>query len=172
MALETAGVFEREKLELVGGELISKMGKNRPHVNAFRVMLIWLQTNFGSEFVDAEAPIDVSPAENALNEPEPDLIVLNRKCAEFVSGNPQPQDISLLVEIADSSLNFDLTVKAALYARAGVVEYWVLDVAGQRLYCHRTPDAGGYRAVIVYGENELVAPLAAPMSEFWLAKAE
>jgi Uma2 family endonuclease len=142
------------------------MGRNRPHVNAFRLMLIWLQTTFGNQFVDAEAPIDVSPSDNPSNEPERDLILLNRECATFVAGNPQPEDIRLLVEIADSSLNFDLTVKAALYARAGIVEYWVLDVTGRRLFAHRNPMAGRYTTVAIYGEQESLAPLTEPAALF------
>jgi Uma2 family endonuclease len=121
--------------------------------------------------VDAEAPIDVNPEDNPSNEPEPDLIVLNRDCATFVSGNPQPRDINLLIEISDSTLNFDLTVKAALYARAGIVEYWVLDVAGRRLFSHRNPAGGRYVSVTIYHEHELVAPLAAPESGFRPAQA-
>ncbi len=169
--LEASGLFARERLELVDGELISKMGKNRPHVNAFRLMLVWLQKTFGDAFVDAEAPIDVSPADNPSNEPEPDLVVLNRECAKFVSGNPQPDDIRLLVEIADSSLNFDLNVKAALYARAGIIEYWVLDVTGRCLYCHRNPGSGRYGSAVIYNEHESIAPLAAPAAAFCPAQA-
>lgn len=120
--LEASGLFEQEKLELVDGELISKMGKSGPHVKALTWMLIWLQQTFDARFVNAQAPIDVSPADNASNEPEPDLIVLKRDFATFDS-NPQPQDLSLVVEIGDSTLKFDLTVKAALYARAGILEY-------------------------------------------------
>jgi len=147
------------------------MGKNRPHVNAFRLMLIWLQKTFGSAFVDPEAPIDVSPNDNPSSEPEPDLIVLKRECATFVLGNPQPQDIRLLVEISDSTLTYDLSVKAALYARAGIMEYWVLDVGGRRLISHRQPMGGRYASVIIYSEHESIAPLAAPESEFSAAQA-
>jgi len=164
--LATSGLLEKERLELINGELISKMGKNRPHANAFRLMLVWLQETFGNQFVDPEAPIDVAPNDNDLNEPEPDLLVLNRPCDTFTSANPQPQDVSLLVEIADTSLNFDRTVKAALYARAGINEYWIVDVAGRRLFCHRNPDAGRYSSLVVYSEDELIAPLAAPDKEF------
>ena len=92
-------------------------------MNAFTLMHLWLLDAFGRSFVNADAPIDVNPGDNPLNEPEPDLIVLNRNFAAFVSANPQPADISLVVEIADSSLNFDLSVKAALYARAGIIDY-------------------------------------------------
>lgn len=159
--LEASGLFEREHLELVDGELISKMGKNRPHVNAFTLMHLWLLQVFGGRFVNAEAPIDVSDADNPRNEPEPDLIVLKCDLATFAS-NPQPQDLALVVEIADSSLKFDLTVKAALYARAGIAEYWVLDVASRRLIVHRNPAAGRYTSVAAYAEDEQIAPLAAP----------
>jgi hypothetical protein len=92
---------------------------------------------------NAEAPIDVSSADNPWNEPEPDLIVLKREFSTFDS-NPQPNDLKLVVEIAGSALKFDLTVKAALYARAAIVEYWVLDVAGRRLIAHRSPVSGTY----------------------------
>jgi len=164
--LEAAGLFEREHLELVDGELISKMGKNRPHVNAFSSMYLWLVSAFGGDFVNAEAPIDVSPEDNPKNEPEPDLIVLNRPSRMFQSGNPQPRDLSLVAEIGDSTLVFDLTIKARLYARAGVIEYWVLDVAGRRLIVHRKPVAGKYTTVTIYAGDEPVAPLAAPAAEF------
>lgn len=168
--LEASGLFEREKLELVDGELISKMGKNRPHVKAFTWMHLWLLETFGRHFVNAEAPIDVNPADNAWNEPEPDLIVLKREFATFDS-NPQPNDLRLVVEIGDSTLKFDLSVKAALYARAGIAEYWVLDVAGRRLIVHRNPAGSTYTSVAVYAENEYVAPLAAPQSRFRPADA-
>jgi len=164
--LEASGLFERERLELVDGELMGKMGKNRPHVNALAMMYRRLMQIFGESFVNSEAPIDVSPEDNPTNEPEPDLIVLNREYTSFRSGNPQPQDLSLVVEIADSTLTFDLTTKASLYARAGIIEYWVLDVERRRLIVHRGPISGKYATVTVYDENEPIAPLAAPAAEF------
>lgn len=76
-----------------------------------------------------------------------------------------------MVEVGDSTLRFDLTVKARLYGRAGIVEYWVLDVAGRRLIVHRGPAAGGYTSVAVYGESESVAALAAPGAGFCAGQA-
>jgi Uma2 family endonuclease len=164
--LEASGLLEQERLELVDGELISKMGKNRPHVNALAMMYRRLMHIFGESFVNSEAPIDVSPEDNPTNEPEPDLIVLNREYTSFRAGNPQPQDLSLVVEIADSTLAFDLSTKARLYARAGIIEYWVLDVERRRLIAHRDPLSGKYATVTVYSEHEPIAPLAAPAAEF------
>ena len=163
--LEESGLWGRLHLELVGGELISKMGKNRPHVNALIVLYPWLIQAFGAEYVNPEAPIDVAPEDNPTNEPEPDLIVLTRPSREFQS-NPRPSDLRLVVEISDSSLGFDLTKKAALYARAGIIEYWVLDTQERRLVVHRDPKGGLYRSLTVYGEREFVSPLASPGREF------
>src|SRR5260370_978463 len=124
-ALEALGLWDQQHLELVEGELISKMGKNRPHVNVLIYVQDWLVRVFGMQYVNPESPIDVAPEDNPTNEPEPDLIVLARPSREFRNANPQPADLRLVVEISDSTLGFDLTVKAALYARAGIVEYWV-----------------------------------------------
>ena len=76
-----------------------------------------------------------------------------------------------MVEISDSTLGFDLTVRAELYARAGIIEYWVVDFAARRLIVHRDPRAGLYRLVTAYAEQETVGPLVAPHSEFRVAEA-
>ena len=169
--LEGSGLLDQQHLELVAGELIDRMGKNRPHSIALAVIHAWLLRVFGEGFVHQEAPIDVSQEDNPSNEPEPDLIVLNRNLKTFRSANPGPQDLRLVVEVADTTLRFDLTTKAALYARAGIVEYWVLDVSGRRLIVHRDPQFGKYAVVLVYSEQESVAPLAAPDAMFQAAEA-
>jgi Uma2 family endonuclease len=130
-----------------------------------KFVFLWLLKVFGERFVDIEAPIDVRPDDNLTNEPVPDLIVLKRDGAT-IADNPQPQDLQLVVEVSDGTLNFDLNVKAALYARAGIGEYWVVDVAGRRLICHRNPESGRYTSVAIYGEHEPLAPLSAPDWEF------
>jgi Uma2 family endonuclease len=163
--LESSGIWEQQKLELIDGELISKMGQNPPHVILLSRMFEWLLQTMGPRRVYSNAPIDVAPEDNPTNEPEPDIIVRERPPAGIRTPNPQPGELSLVVEISDSSLRFDLTVKARLYARAGIVEYWVLDVSGSRLIVHREPSPGGYRSVVAYSETEKVAPLASPQHE-------
>jgi Uma2 family endonuclease len=161
-ALEASGLLDQERLELLEGELISKMGKKRPHVNSLGLLQLWMQQVFGGRFVSTETPIDVAPKDNPTTEPEPDLIVLKKDFTTFRSANPQPPDLYLVVEIADTTLAFDLKVKAPLYARAGIPEYWVLDVPSRRLIVHRDPQAGRYRSIAAYGEGESVSPLSAP----------
>jgi hypothetical protein len=92
--LEASGLLEQEHLELVDGELMSKMGRNGPHVITCMLMLEWSLDTFGRRFVNAGAPIDVSPAGNPWNEAEPGLIVLKREYSTFRSGNPQSEDLA------------------------------------------------------------------------------
>jgi Uma2 family endonuclease len=164
-ALESSGVLDQQKFELIDGELISKMGKNRPHVVALTRIVYWLMDVFGRDRVNQEAPIDVSPEDNPTNEPVPDAIVFKLPAAAFQPGPPQPAELALVVEVSDTTLRFDLTVKAQLYARAGIVEYWVLDVTGRRLIVHREPAPVGYRSVVAYSESEKVTPHTSPQSE-------
>jgi len=171
VALETSGIWAQQHLELIEGELISKMGKKRPHTNVMVIMHAWLLRVFGEQYINPETPIDVAPEDNPTNEPEPDLIVLSKPSREFKDANPQPADLRLVVEISDSTLGFDLTTKAALYARARIVEYWVVDIPGRRIIVHRDPQDGQYRSVVAYAEQESVKPLAAPDSEFPVGSA-
>ena len=168
---DASGLLDQQRLELVDGELIDKLGKKRPHVFALALMSIWLRRVFGEAFVHQESPIDVSPEDNPSNEPEPDLVVLNRDIWHFRAANPGPSDLRLVVEAADTTLRFDLTTKARLYARAGIIEYWVLDVSGRRLIVHREPQFGKYAAVLNYNDQESVAPLTAPHAMFQAAIA-
>lgn len=168
-ALVDLGVPNAEKWELIDGELIDKMGKNRPHVIWGGILYEWLLSVFGSGRVESEAPSDVAAEDNAYNEPEADLKVLRRPSKEYAS-NPQPEDILLIVEISDSTLRFDLSKKAKLYARAAIMEYWVLDIPGKRLIVHREPRDGQHRSVVAYGAQEEVAPLAAPEARFCLER--
>src|SRR5437867_7416078 len=169
--LSSSGLLGRQRLELIEGELIDKMRKKRAQVNSLTLLLAWFVDVFGVRRVNPAAPIDVAPEDNPSNEPEPDLIVLKRDLSHFTSENPQPQDLQLVVEVADSTLGFDLNTKAALYARAGIVEYWVLDIAGRRMIVHRDPEAGRYTSVAAYGVEESVSPLAAPDSRLRVGDA-
>ena len=95
------------------------------------------------------------------------------KNREITEGNPRPEDILLVAEVSDSSIEEDTVTKLAIYARAGIQEYWVLDINQRALRMYRDPvaatDAAGqsrysYQAEQTFGEGEEVAPLARPDS--------
>lgn len=132
-------------------------------------MLDWLHDAFGRDRINFTAPIDVAPADNTTNEPQPDLIVFRDRGAAVQLTVPQPDELVLVVEIADNTLDFVVAVKGPLYARAGIVEYWALDINRRRLIVHRDPTPTGYGSVVAYGESEKVSPLAAPDRELLVA---
>jgi Uma2 family endonuclease len=156
-----------KRYELIDGELIDRqMGKNNPHIMAAMLIHEWLIAIFGFWRVHKEDPINV----NERNEPGPDLTVLRLPLQEL-GRKPRPEDALLVIEVAASTLAMDLSWKADLYARAGIPDYWVLDVNKRRMIVHREPTGGKYSSIVVYGENESVAPLAAPESHFRVAAA-
>lgn len=169
--LEMAGQLDYQRHELIDGDLIEKMLKNWPHTYALIILQAWLAQAFGPLFVAQEAPINVSPEDNPTSEPEPDLVVYKRPASEFKTSKRSPEELSLVIEVSDTTLHFDTKIKAALYARAGITEYWVLDINGRRLGVHRDPRSGEYEQVMWIGENESVAPLAAPGQKFLVSSA-
>ena len=138
-AIEATGLWDQQKLELIEGELIDKMVKKRPHTNAQVFTVGWLVEVSGVAFVNQATPIDVSRVDNPTSEPQPDAIVLKRPSWEIDRDNPQPGDIALVLEVSDSSLAFDLTTKAALYARR---HPGVLGPRCRRSEVDRTPATG------------------------------
>jgi Uma2 family endonuclease len=167
--LTSMGWFAGERYELIDGELINKMGKGEPHALAGMFMLAWLVPIFGFDRVRKEEPIDVAVEDNKYNEPEPDFVVLREPVQKLRMRRPQPQDVIFVIEVADSSLGVDRSKKADLYARAGIPDYWVLDVNQRQVVVHREPVGGQYTSVIAYSQDESVSPLASPQSEFRVA---
>ena len=170
-ALSSTGFFDQQKLELIEGELIDKMGKRPAHANSAVLLLEWLISVFGVRFIYQEYTIEVAPEDNPTSAPEPDFVVLKRDVLHFTARHPGPDDLHLVIEVSDSTLGFDLRTKAALYARAGIVEYWVLDIVGRRMIVHRDPQGGRYTSVVAYNGNECVAPLCASESPFRVGDA-
>lgn len=168
-ALSNAGLLAYENLELIEGELIDKVSKTPGHSLSLKLLLHWLYRVYGLDFVQTEAAIDVAGRDNSRNQPEPDLMVLQRSFTDIGRNAPRPEDLRLVVEVSVSTLRFDLTFKAALYARAAISEYWVVDVSGRRLIAHRAPNDGVYASIEAYSEEESISPLSAPHAALTVA---
>jgi Uma2 family endonuclease len=95
-------------------------------------------------------------------EPEPDLAVVRGEWRDFVAGPPSTAE--LVIEVSDSTLAFDQGTKANLYARAGIAEYWIINLPERVLEVRRRPDParGEYQSISRHGSAEAVAPLADP----------
>jgi Uma2 family endonuclease len=167
--LESTGLLEGRHFELIEGELIDKMGKKRRHVIATKQVARTLRKAFTEGQIDVEAPIDLAELDNATNEPEPDVIVL-RADARLYSFNPGPAELLLVVEVADSTLRQDLGTKARLYARAGIPDYWVVDIPTSKLHVLRDPAPEGYRFAQELVSGDSIRPLANPSASIPVAE--
>jgi Uma2 family endonuclease len=164
LRLHELGVFGDHRVMLIDGEVLVMSPMNEPHARAIVFALQALQAAFGPGFTfRPQMPMDLGQT----TDPEPDVTV--------VPGTPRsqppapPTTAALVVEVADTSLAFDIADKASLYAAAGIADYWALDLPHTRLYVFRDPrpDATqrfghGYFRQSLLGPADHVSPLAAP----------
>ena len=154
--MEEAG-FLAGRYELLNGEIISKMGQNAPHSAAVMYVIAYLLSVFGRTRVRTQATMEVRKNDKISNRPEPDVFVLREALKRVAKGT----DVLLVVEISDTTLQDDLDTKKTLYARAGVAEYWVLNVTNRRLFVFRNPQGDGWDDPLEFGPNDTVSCLAA-----------
>ena len=158
--LEEAGLLP-PRCELIEGDIVNNMGQKLPHRQGISNVTAWAYRIFNESFVQSQAQIDVRPEDNPTSEPEPDVCVLNLPLSELTD-NPTPAQIALLIEISDATLRFDRIIKANLYARAQISEYWVLDLVNWKLIVHRDPVNGTYSQISELSETDFATPLASP----------
>lgn len=101
-------------------------------------------------------------AASELSEPQPDLMLLVPRDDHYDFGHPRAADVLLLVEVADSSFDYDLNVKAPFYARAGIREMWIVDLDSDRIEVRTEPTDQGYGVVRRCVPGDLLAPSALP----------
>jgi len=147
--MEDAGLFAGQSYELIDGELIDKMGQNRTHARAIRSC---------EGLIRNQAPIEAGPADSKWNIPKPDLAVLREYRLDFKSQNPQGNKLILAVEVSDTTLEHDAWTKLDLYARAGVPEYWILDLTYPRLlvFSELSTEKGEYASLKGYTADDSV----------------
>jgi Uma2 family endonuclease len=151
-----AGLFVGQRVELIDGDLIDKMGQNPPHAVAIRLLTRALAAIFGLEKLMVQAPIEVSRADREKSWPEPDVAVVAEAKPDYRERHPRGDELLLVVEVADSSVAHDATTKRDLYARAGVPEYWVLDLIARRLIVHGDLREGSFQRVEAFAEEAAV----------------
>lgn len=160
--LVDAGLLEAGKFELIEGEIVDKRGQDRAHICVVSHVLSALSPCFGPHSIQTHAQIGIGEIEE-FNDPEPDVAVLLGTLVDYIEREPHPAtEVLLAVEVSNTTLAGDTTTKAAIYARNGIAEYWVVAIPTRTLIVHRQPSAEGYTDVRAYDEGESVSPLAAP----------
>ena len=153
------GFFDGQRFELIDGELIDKMGQKPPHEYTIRVLTSWLSAIFPARCVLVQLSIEAAQGDRELSLPEPDLAVIAEDNPEHRTRHVRGDEVLLAIEVADTSLRQDLVRKRAMYARAGVGEYWVVDIPGRRVVVHRTPvDEQWSEVFAVTGADRLAPP--------------
>lgn len=160
--IEAGVVGEDDPVELIDGYLVAKdqgrgpgMGHGPTHAAGLRQTFDLLKAILGGNWVvQSQLPITLGMASGlGGREPEPDVTVAEGPRQRYATHHPDPSEIRLLVEVADSSLTIDRTVKAPLYAAAGIERYWIVNLVDRQIEVYADPDP----ATSQYGSREVVA---------------
>lgn len=143
-------------VELLHGELVMMSPIGEPHSRAVIALSEWSYDVVDRKhfMIRSQMPIRIPTSQG---EPEPDLAWVRRTAQNDIP--PFPQDVMLLVEVADSSLAFDRTTKLATYAQASISDYWIVNLVDEQIEVYRKPDQGSYRDRTVYRGDEEIRPL-------------
>ena len=161
--LVECGFFQPgDRVELIGGALLVAEPQNSPHATAVGLAEDALREAFGRGWVvRVQAPIALDDD----SEPEPDVAVVPGTRRDYRQGHPQR--LVLAVEVADSSLVGDRQIKGSLYARAGIADYWIVNLVDHAVEVYRDPVRDStatygwaYRSVSHHGPGASVSPLA------------
>lgn len=158
MRMAEVGILRRgERVELIHGEILTMSPIGTRHcafVDRFTRVLV---TALGERaWVRVQGTVRLFPD----TMPEPDLAALRLR--DYREAHPTPEDILLVIEVAETSLAYDRGKKAALYAEAGIPEYWVADAVGEAVEVYREPDGQRYRKLARLTGTATVSPLAFP----------
>jgi Uma2 family endonuclease len=158
-----AGILgEDDRVELIEGEIVQMAAIGTRHATCVRRLIRqFRQLPEESAILDVQNPIQLTER----TEPQPDLVLLQPRADYYETAHPVPSEVLLLVEVSDSTVNFDRDVKVPNYARSGIQEVWLWDLEVNCLEVYREPTANGYTSMQKFEREEMVAPLAFPEFE-------
>ena len=166
-----AGLFDGKHVELIEGQVIEMSPMGSPHRTAVILVGDILRNAFGSGyFVQTQSPLDLG----AISEPEPDVAVIRGDARDYA--NAHPVTAALIVEVAETSLDYDRASKASLYAKAGITDYWIVNLNDRQLEIHRNPvedlhqpHGFGYEEVTILDAADFVSPLGSEQTSIAVA---
>lgn len=130
-----------DRVELIHGEILKMSPIKSLHagiVNKLASLLILALQ--GKAIVAIQNPLNI----DADTEPEPDIVVARYRADSYTENHPTPEDVLLVIEVADTSLQYDRQVKVPLYAQAGIPEYWIVNIPEQQIAVFRQPVKGKF----------------------------
>ncbi len=160
----SGGVFsdEGQRVEFLRGEIVPMSPIGVPHARVVNYLTRWSTqvTSPDEVVVSVQNPILVPPSESA---PEPDVVWLRPTQCD---GHPRPEDVFLVIEVADSTIRLDTVVKAAIYAEGGIQDYWVVDISSRVVHVYRhIAEQRKYVNITMSRPGDMLSPLAFPQTQ-------
>jgi len=155
-----AGIFsEDDRVELIDGEIVEMSPIGKSHAACVDRLTKLLVRHLGDDaIVRVQGPIRLG----IRSEPQPDLALLTPRDDYYASGHPGPSDVLLVVEVADTTLSYDRDLKSPRYARAGIPEFWLVDLQGEAIEVYSEPGKSLYRLIRRTERGETVASQTIP----------
>jgi len=155
-----AGILsEDDRVELIEGEIIKMSPIGSHHVGCVNRLNTLLNRRVGpAAIVSVQNPIRL----DEYSEPEPDLALLKPRDDFYAQSLPTAGDVLLIIEVAETSVDYDRDVKLPLYARAGIPEVWLANLPDDRVEAYSQPVNGKYQTVRYAGRGESLAPECLP----------
>jgi Uma2 family endonuclease len=152
--MASAGLLdETDRVELIEGEMIDMAPIGSKHAYLVDKLAQVLTRKSGTHLVRVQNPIRLGER----SEPQPDIAVVKEK--NYMDAHPSASEVLLIVEVSDSTLNYDRDIKLGLYARHSIPEVWLLDVNAKEITIYREPAEGQYRLIRKPMAAEVVSPI-------------
>jgi len=154
------GILPRDlRVELLDGEIVEMTPIGDRHAACVDWLNNALVTGIaGRAIVRVQNPVRLGPR----SEPQPDVALLRYRPDFYRAGHPGPNDVMVVIEVGDSSVDFDREVKTPLYAASGIPEVWIIDLIADRVEVYRGPGRRGHSEGARRSRGERVSPLALP----------
>ncbi len=159
-AMADAGILsENDRVELLDGDIIVM-----PPIGDWHAARVNLFTNVLPPRLEGRAIVSVqNPTRlDDVSEPQPDVMLLRWRDDFYAGGHPEPADVLLLIEVSDSTIDYDRNTKLPQYARAGIPEVWIVNRPARRVEGYSEPSDSGYSTVRYAGSGDCIAPQAFP----------
>lgn len=167
--IEAEVFHEDDRIELIEGELIVMPPIGGPHIQLVNFLNRILVERVGDNgVVSVQNPVAMYPR----SEPQPDLVLLHARCLRSRKV-PTVDDVHLIVEVSESTLAYDRGIKARLYAKHAIPEFWIFEPTARAVTLFRDPETSGYRTIVKLTGDETISPLQLPtvklsLHELWL----
>jgi Uma2 family endonuclease len=160
----SAGILkEDDRVELIDGEIISMPPIGPWHASEADRLTANFYFKFGSNIiVRVQSPVQL----NDFTEPQPDIAILKPNPDFYVKGHPKSEDILLLIEIADTTIDYDRNKKIPNYAKSNIIETWLIDKEKNRIEAHREPNNGIYQQIRIFLRGQQINSISFPDTYF------